>query len=156
MTEHHPKYCAEDIEIWEVYRNDSIISSLKEKQDKNIGNMFQLLDWGEDKVEIPFQIHQEVFQIKQFSSLGVGGAIWPSSVICSKKIMTKPFQQILAEKLFPKPSFSLSPRLLTPAKRSPSLEFLLSSQEKKKENLDFRGLTILDLGAGEINLPFFL
>lgn len=82
MSEHHPTYCAEDIELWEVVRvNSDISNSITSK--KEIPE-FQLKDWGEDKIEVRFELLGREFSVKQLSSMGVGGAVWPSSVICSR------------------------------------------------------------------------
>jgi predicted nicotinamide N-methyase len=141
MKEHHPKYCAEDIEIWEVLRINSPLdlaqNEMNQRNNQQNNYAFQLLDWGEGK-DIPFQLKNSVHVLKQFSSLGVGGAIWPSSVICSRKLMTKEFQSVLKKKLD------------SPAKVTLSLSPALKSG-KNPENANpasFRGFTVLDLGAG--------
>jgi predicted nicotinamide N-methyase len=85
MTEHHPNYCAEDIEIWEVLRIDSLLSPSSDSihsAASSSSHSFQLLSWGEGQ-DIPFLLNGHRFTIKQTSSLGVGGALWPSSVVCS-------------------------------------------------------------------------
>lgn len=82
MNEHHPKYCAEDIELWEVVRSNSDLSN--SIQSKKEVPDFQLKDWGEDKHDVRFALQGKEYSVKQLSSAGVGGAIWPSSVICSR------------------------------------------------------------------------
>lgn len=79
MNEHHPTFCAEDIELWEVTRLNSNLPLAQRSQ-----QAFELKDWGEDHPIIRFAVQGKEYSVKQISSMGVGGAIWPSSVICSR------------------------------------------------------------------------
>lgn len=85
MNEHHSTYCAEDIELWEVTRKSDPSSSVSSMSAQRKGSKaFELKDWGEDKAVIHFTVHGKEYSLRQISSMGVGGAIWPSSVICSR------------------------------------------------------------------------
>jgi hypothetical protein len=80
LSEHHPVYCAEDIEIWEVSRKDSgTCSSISSSKSRCIFST-----WGESKMEIPVAFDGLNLTIHQSPSQGIGGMLWPSSAVASR------------------------------------------------------------------------
>ncbi len=80
LSEHHETYCAEDIEIWEVRRMNSDGSSVKlDSKQRCI-----LQTWGEQKELIPIFLDGLELQIQQTPKSGIGGILWPSSVIATR------------------------------------------------------------------------
>ncbi len=77
LSEHHPVYCAEDIEIWEVSRNVN----------RNVGsssNRCVFSTWGETKTLIPVSIDGINISIHQSPAQAIGGVLWPSSAVASR------------------------------------------------------------------------
>lgn len=114
LSEHHPVYRAEDIELWEVRRKAASSPSSSSVHDAaSLGRRpktRELLveNWGEDKewvnmiitggvaFELSSSVRNEPLPLRIWQSggsSGIGGVLWPSSVICSRLL--------LSEKYFP-------------------------------------------------------
>ena len=81
MSAHDQVYCAEDIEIWEVKRIGSFSPLSRSMQ---CADNFFLENWGEQLSEITFQLNGKRHSVKQFTAIGIGGSVWPSSIIGSR------------------------------------------------------------------------
>ena len=96
LSEHHDSFSAEDIEIWEVTRYPSALTSMSSE---NVSSPFnsssssscssssskelEIRSWGQVEVVevvlrgIPLQVKQELDGV-------IGSVVWPSSVIASR------------------------------------------------------------------------
>ncbi len=81
MSSHDPVYCAEDIEIWEVKRIGSFSPLARSVES---ADHFILESWGEQLFDITFQLNGKRHSIKQSTATGIGGSVWPSSIIASR------------------------------------------------------------------------
>jgi hypothetical protein len=83
IAAHHPYYCSDEIEIWEVravgnnnIRNDSVIPV-----------QFGMLTWGDDlDIVEATQMGRTLTIHQQRGSVGggMGATLWPSSVVLSR------------------------------------------------------------------------
>lgn len=78
LSDHHSIYCAEDIEIWEVSR-------IGNNRNLNCSsNRCIFSTWGESKPIIPVTMDGVEFSIYQSPMEGIGGVLWPSTVVASR------------------------------------------------------------------------
>ncbi len=79
LANHHSVYCAEDIEIWEVFRKGSTAAPCTGCHQSCIFS-----SWGEEKSQILVEMDGIQILINQISSQGIGGVLWPSSAVASR------------------------------------------------------------------------
>lgn len=84
LAEHHSRYCAEDIEIWEVLRISSNVTSCPWFNRTEPLSIIEIYSWGETFDKVNLSINASRLNIHQDSSIGIGGMLWPSSVVCSR------------------------------------------------------------------------
>ena len=94
LGEHHDSFSAEDIEIWEVTRYPSALTSMSSENvsspfnsssssSSSSGKELEIRSWGQVEVVevvlrgIPLQVKQELDGV-------IGSVVWPSSVIASR------------------------------------------------------------------------
>lgn len=80
LSDHHPNFCADDIEMWEVTRMKENSLSSSASNQRNV----VVLQWDDNSDHVPIVINGKQFNINQSSSQGIGGALWPSSIIVSR------------------------------------------------------------------------
>ena len=102
LCEHHSDFCAEDIEIWEVTRNQdmdtrelSVVENMhtSELGDKSVNinsksqqsyqQVLEIKSWGQTN-EVTVIMCGIELRIKQNPSGIIGAVLWPSSVIVSR------------------------------------------------------------------------
>lgn len=129
LSEHHETYCAEDIEIWEVRRR-SIHQETQSLADSK--QQCVVKTWGENKLLIPILLDGIEVNIHQTPHLGIGGILWPSSIICTRHVVKNSFKEALMKK-FPRPFselkvIDLGKLVLTESHKKLYLIMLLSSR----------------------------
>lgn len=118
LSEHHPIYRAEDIELWEVRRKKSPTFRVACSSASELHGRYEIVDdgraklvmhnWGEDKECIDATLvtypvnrsdaKQNILPLHlwQSSAAGasVGSILWPSSVLCSRLLLSGQYFQL--------------------------------------------------------------
>ena len=79
LSSHHQSYCADDIELWEVRRQREGADGDEAPQEGLV-----ITTWDESSQEIPLILQGIPITLHQASKQGIGGALWPSSIIVSR------------------------------------------------------------------------
>lgn len=85
LAKHHPDFCADDIEIWKVRRGSSPSSELGDEQQPSPG--VECAIWGENQPFAQLSVQGRPITIQQNSETGIGGVLWPSSVVACKLLV---------------------------------------------------------------------
>jgi hypothetical protein len=90
ISEHHPVYCADDIEIWEVRKQATSLSCLDKDSASSAGvthEALRVMSWGAvAEVEVMLGRPRRTVRLSQEVGLGgmIGCTLWISSIYITK------------------------------------------------------------------------
>lgn len=88
LSDHHPLFCAEDVELWEVIRaardssSDSTAGDLPPK-------LLSITTWGDSLREAEAVLQGRRVRFVQDPCGAIGAVLWPASVVLARCLLTQ-------------------------------------------------------------------